>query len=161
MNVNGFFGIPFGTSMAEARKIVVAKNIGQIEESLSDKNFLIIVEAKLDFEIKKYNPYWGINDNQINLAFTNDKFHTASVSLPKFLEGKDFFATFTALTEDLNKRYYETSDFTHPVLSYRKNEDGVAKWKFKQADGTNNVVGLVASIENVRLLLVYGSEKVR
>ncbi len=97
--LDGFWGIKFGSTMAECKKIILAKEGATLDSKNSNETKLIVDGAV----------FGGRKTSFIALAFTNDKFHTARVYYPKTLAAKveDFYSE---IKSEINDKYYTTKD---------------------------------------------------
>ena len=91
-SIDGFFGLKFGTSMAESRKIIAANKVGEIKEKSSDKNKAIATDkyVQLFFSHPGKSSYLVVNgEAEIILDKTKIEELWTPVAKIWFKEGKD------------------------------------------------------------------------
>ena len=153
-NVDNFWGIKFGSSVAEAKKIILAKKTGTIDEKRSSETSIVIDSP--DFAGK--TPLFII------LQFINDKFHTAKVAFRPSLEAKTF-ELYDSIKKDINDKYYKTDKDYKFFKSPYYDGDGFetqairvgkgtveALWTFKPSESQSTTITLEIDTTLVVLL---------
>lgn len=143
-SLDGFWGMTFGSSMAECKKNILAKEGATIDNKNSSETVLIIDGAI----------FGGRKTDFISLEFITNKLHTARVFYPKTLEAK-VEELYSEIKSEINSKYYTTKvDFRNFKSPYRDG-DGydtqairlgkgtvAAFWKFKRSDEFENLISL-------------------
>lgn len=158
--IDGFWGVKFGSSYMQAKKIILSKEGAILDKKNSDSSIVVVDAAK----------FAGRQTSYIVLQFINDKFHTAVVSFKSDLEAKvvDLYET---METELNEKYFKTdSDFKNFKYPYKEGDGyeitaikvGKATfasfWNFPREDGFTNSIYLTIS-ENLLVKLRYQDGK--
>ena len=161
-NTDGFMGIKYGTSIAEARKIIADRQLGKIEEAKSYSNLLTLSKGKTDYVFESdHSRYTFLEDLDITLFFVDDKFYQATiVDVMSETIYKDLFIMsggkkdplsegFENIKKDFDRIYYKTEIYKESTVK----ENGMAIWEFKQPQGQPNYIALTQ--KDNRLFLTF------
>lgn len=158
--LDGFWGIKFGSSMVEAKKIILAKKTGKIDTVNSDQDVIVVEDAE----------FAGKRSYLILISFVNDQFHTGTIFFKSDLDAKvlDLYADFKS---DLSDKYGKPSNdfkfFTKPYYSgdgYETQAIRLGKgevssfWTFERPDGGKNAISLSVT-ERLMIKLTYQDGK--
>ena len=159
-SLDNFWGIKFGSSVAETRKALLAKKTGTIDEKNSSETKIILDKPEFAGKIPLF----------VLFQFVDDKFHTAKVIFKPTLDAR-VFELYDSVKKDINDKYYKTEKDYKFFKSPYEDGDGyettalkvgkatiAALWTFKQADGFENSVSLEID-ENLLVTLSYQDEK--
>ena len=158
--LDSFWGIKFGSSMAEAKKIILAKKTGTLNEKDASDTSIVLEKAE----------FAGKTTFAIILQFVDDKFHTAKVVFKPTLEAR-VFELYDSVKKDINDKYYKTEKDYKFFKSPYEDGDGyettalkvgkatfTALWTFKQTDDFTNSVSLEIN-ESLFVILNYQDGK--
>lgn len=154
--MDSFWGMKFGSSMAECKKIILSKEGTVIDAKNSTPDKLIIDGAE----------FGGRKTLFISLQFSDNKFHTAKVYFNPRLASK-VIELYDEIKGEINDKYYITKDdFRHFKEPYSEG-DGyetqairlgkatfAAFWTFTRSDGHKNAISLQIN-ENLSIVLGY------
>ncbi len=158
--LDGFWGIKFGSTIPETKKILLSKKTGTIDEKNSSETSIVLLKP----EFAGKTPLFMV------LQFVDDKFHTAKVVFKSTLDAK-VFELYDSVKKDINDKYYKTEKDYKFFKSPFEDGDGyettalkvgkatiAAYWTFKQADGFENSVSLEID-ETLLVVLNYQDAK--
>ena len=160
-NVDGFWGMKFGSSVAECRKIILSKNTGTIDAKNSSETKIIIDNPE----------FAGKKPAFIALLFVNDKFHTSKTFF-KPTSAARVFELYDSIKGELNDKYYKTKEDFKIFKSPYYDGDGyeasairlgkatvAAFWTFNQSDESKTVISLQIE-ESLLVNLSYQDDKI-
>lgn len=154
LNINGFMGIKYGASIADAEKIIAAGKIGTIEKRYL--NALDISGGKIIYLFQGYMGLRFPKNFDIELLFVNDKFYQATIP---YEMAEDTYIQLLQLTKknpfdfDIIKKDFDR--IYHPADKYEDGAKGLgtAAWEFKQPQGQPNAI--VLQQVNNRITLTF------
>lgn len=161
-NASGFWGMKFGSSPAECRKIILAKKNGVINEKLSSKD-----------EIFVSNPEFASRKTQsIILRLKNNKLIGGNVFF-KLHSDAEVFEEYDSIKKELNDKYYETEQDYKTYKPPSHHVDGLelmalksgylkisAFWTIKQDNSRDVGIGMLID-KNLYVFLSYWDETAR
>lgn len=154
LNINGFMGIKYGASIAEAEKIIAAGNLGTIEKRYL--NALDISGGKITNVFRGYMGLRFPNNFEIELLFVNDKFYQAQIPYEMEMDLYiDFLGKLKKNPFDFDTIKKDFDRIYHPADKYEDGADGIgmAIWEIKQLQGQPNYIAL--SQVNNRMTLTF------
>lgn len=160
IKLDGFWGVKFGSSMANAKKVIFEKKNGKIDNRISNAESFFVDGAN----------FGGRKAHMMILGFVNDKFHTASVLFMPDLEPK-VFELYEQIKKEISDKYGKPQEdfkyFEKPYFFGDGSEtqairlgkaDIASYWVFERPDGFKNFLVLSIS-ENLRVRLGYQDGK--
>lgn len=119
-NLDGFFGIKFGSTREQVKSIMLERKNGKIDlENCSEK--------KLIFDNVKFA---GRMSQFVLFSFVNNKFHTAKVIIKEPLESK-VVDVYNDIKTELNTKYFKTTDDFENYKSPYEKGDGYTETAIK------------------------------
>lgn len=158
--LEGFWGIKFGTSIAEGKKIMASKGL-KLDTSGSSKDILIYQNVK----------FGGRDAVAVGLKYDKNRFYEAMVGYRTPLDAKTV-ELYENVKADINAKYY-TSNEDYKSFKYPYSEgDGYeitaiklglanisAFWQFERSDGEKNWIQLEIK-ENLVIFINYTDGKI-
>src|ERR687884_1112783 len=154
--LDGFWGMKFGSSIAECKRIILSKEGAVLDTKHSTENKLIVDGAE----------FGGRKTAFIALLFTDNKLHTAKVYFVPRLESK-VFELYDEIKSEINDKYYVTKNdyrlFKYPyedgdgyeTQAIKLGKASIASfWSFPRSDGHKNSISLEIN-ETLIVILSY------
>ena len=158
-DLDGFWGIAFGTNVEEAKRLMLAKEGVTLDIKQTTENRLI-------FDV---HTFAGRTPKFVALAFVNDQLHTAKVNFLSKPEAQTQ-DLFDAIKADIDAKYYLTKENYRLFKSPYADGDGyelqgiklgkgdvVAFWRFKRPDGHENMLAIEIT-DKLYVVLTYQDE---
>lgn len=146
-SLDGFMGIKFGSSAETVKKIILAKPNAELEKEYSKDNTLFF----------KGLTFAGREVLMIGFKFIDNKFYRAMVGF-KLSSSSEIYEVYKEIKNDLNNKYFVTTDEQEEYESPYKKGDGLteqaiqkskahihAYWEFKNIGSQSNSIGLSIS----------------
>lgn len=158
--LDGFWGIKFGTSKVEGKKIMASKGL-KLDTSRSSKDILIYYDVK----------FGGRDAVAVGLKYDKNRFYDAKVFYRTPLDAKTL-ELYENVKADINTKYYTTNlddkSFKYPYSEGDGHEITAIKlglahisalWQFERSDGEKNLIVLEIK-ENLMIFINYIDGKI-